>query len=163
LHQVENDFKPLIHDVEDFLHRCFDDIGEDILEVTDMVMDIAEGDTDIDSIDFKWPTFNYSLNMEVPAIPEAKLHFSFDDLELYMKMDTVLALGSTYTLNLYTSETPLGLEISDELSLGIVFTVDLILDVEGKIDVSSGFHIKIDDGLGIDLTLFGHGASGITL
>lgn len=159
LSQVDNDFQHLINKVENYLEECFDDAAEDTLQI---VEDIAVHN-DINSLGLAWPTFDYSLNMDVPAIPEAKLRFSFDDLELYMKMDATLSLGSTYTLNLYTSDTPLGIEISTKLDLGIIFTVDLILDVEGKIDISSGFHIKVDDGLGIDIALFGNEASEIVL
>lgn len=47
--------------------------------------------------------------------------------------------------------------------LGAVLTVDLILAVEGAIDISSGFHVKLDDGVAINLPLFGDEVADMTV
>jgi hypothetical protein len=101
--------------------------------------------------------------MEIPAIPECNLQFTFDELELYLNVDTIFSLGATYELNLYSSSTPLGISITKDLEVGVIFAIDLILSVEGEIDISSGFHIKLDDGLRIDIALFGDDVSEIVL
>ncbi len=165
INQVENNFENLATQVGNYLETAVKDIADDveILMHGDVLENIYEHGFQSEAHLFKFPTFNYSFNMDVPALPEAKLRFGFDDLELYVQLDTILSLGATYTLNLYTSDTPLGIGISDKLDLGVIFTVDLILDLDGKIDISSGFHIKLDDGLAIDIDLFGDGANGITL
>ncbi|KAF2773459.1 hypothetical protein EJ03DRAFT_380191 [Teratosphaeria nubilosa] len=66
----------------------------------------------------------------LPPLLEANLHFTFDDLELYMLVETTLTLGSTYTATIQTS---------------------------------SGFHLKLNDGLAIDIAFFGDNVSDITL
>ncbi|KAF2001729.1 hypothetical protein P154DRAFT_595775 [Amniculicola lignicola CBS 123094] len=115
----------------------------------------------IDLADFAFPTFNYSFDMDIPSIPECNLSFGFDSLELYMKMNTVLGVGATYELNLYTSTSPVGISITKDLELGVIFAVDLILSAAGEIDISSGFHLKLDDGLAINIPLFGDEVSDI--
>jgi hypothetical protein len=116
----------------------------------------------IDLADFAFPTFNYSFDfLDIPAIPECSLRFQFDGMELYMNINTILNLGATYTLNLYSSTTPLGISITKDLELGIIFAVDLILSVEGEIDISSGFHLKLEDGVAIDIQLFADDVSDI--
>lgn len=112
--------------------------------------------------DLELPTFNYTMDLDIPEIPECKLKFQFDDLELYMSMNTILEASATYELPLYRSQSPVGLSITPDLSLGVQFTVDLILNVEGEIDISSGFHIKVDDGIALEITLFSDDVSEIT-
>jgi hypothetical protein len=116
-----------------------------------------------DSEDIPFPTFDFDFNLDVPGIPEVSLQFQFDGIELYVELDTSLSLGATYTLSLYTSETPIGIAVSDELMLGAVLTIDLILDVEGEIDITSGFHLQLDDGVVIDIELFNTAISSLTL
>jgi len=45
----------------------------------------------------------------------------------------------------------------------VTAVVDLILDVQAEIDISSGFHVQLDDGVLIDIQLFSEKASGITM
>lgn len=113
------------------------------------------------------PTFNYSFSLDVPPIPATNLRFTFDGLELYMLVDTILSLGSTYTIPLFNSaidqpEIPIGFYITEKIKIGLIFRVDLILSVEGEIDISSGFHLKFNDGFAIDIALFGNDVSGVT-
>ncbi|KAK4499719.1 hypothetical protein PRZ48_010237 [Zasmidium cellare] len=142
---------------------------------TEAAKDFVEGtahnvmDSIFDDEDFKFPTFDFDFNnVSIEAVPDASLRFSFDGLELYMLIDTTLSLDATYTLNLFNSgrETagviPIGLYITDDLQLGLIFTVDLILAAHADIDVSSGFHLLLDDGFAIDIALFGEDASSIT-
>lgn len=110
-----------------------------------------------------WPTLNVSLQLDdLSGLPDAQIHFEFDDLELYLDLDIVLSVGASYTLPLYTSETPYGISL-DGFSLGAVFTVDLILIAEADIDIGSGIHIKFDDGLSFDLDMFSSNVSTMNL
>lgn len=113
--------------------------------------------------DFEFPTFPFDFGLNITSIPECNLRFQFDGMELYMLVDTILSLGATYELNLYSSNTPLGISITKDLEVGIIFAIDLILNVEGEIDISSGFHIKLDDGLAINIALFSDDVSDIIL
>ncbi|CAO2647520.1 Nn.00g084420.m01.CDS01 [Neocucurbitaria sp. VM-36] len=105
--------------------------------------------------DLEFLPFPFSFNMDVPEIPECHIRFQFDDMELYLELHTFLDFGATYEINLYATQSPIGIKIGPMLQLGVVLSVDLILVVDGAIDISSGFHIKFDDGIAMDITLFG--------
>jgi hypothetical protein len=114
--------------------------------------------------DFDLPPIQIDFSIDVPDIPQCDLQFQFDGMELYMQVDTILSSGATYTLNLYESKTPIGFAFGgDELLVGVVFSVDLILSVEAEIDISSGFHIQLNDGVTINIPMFGQDVSSITL
>ncbi|KIX93659.1 uncharacterized protein Z520_10565 [Fonsecaea multimorphosa CBS 102226] len=124
-------------------------------EAGEAIKDLADGNANYTEINF---------NVEVPSFPDFdyRLQFRFDDLELYMKLDTVLSVESTYTINLYTSESPVGYSLGDKLEIGAFFTVDLILTAAAEVDISSGVHIKVD-GAGINLQMFNSSVDSITL
>ena len=125
-----------------------------------VVANFADG---IDLDGFEFPTFPFNFTMEVPTIPKCNLRFQFDKLELYLELDTILSVGATYGLRLYASNTPIGISITPDVELGIIFAIDLILSVSGAIDISSGFHILLNDGLTINIDLFGDDVSDIVL
>ncbi|KAI2775239.1 hypothetical protein F4815DRAFT_487452 [Daldinia loculata] len=163
---IDGDFN-----VTQALKNFTSEVGDGILNTTNQVIDYIEDyfptvfhnlEDGIDLDDFDFPPINISFNVDVPDIPECRLQFKFDDLELYMLIDTVLSAGATYNLNLYSSKTPIGISASNDLFIGVVFSVDLILSVDTEIDISSGIHIKLEDGVGLDMALFGQNVSSIT-
>lgn len=102
------------------------------------------------------------FNIDLPELPKCHLQFQFDGMELYMDLDASFFDATTYTLNLYTSETPVGLSIANQ-DIGVFIAIDLVLGVEGQIDINSGFHIRLNDGLQIDIGLFEREAASITM
>ncbi|TVY40164.1 hypothetical protein LSUB1_G002141 [Lachnellula subtilissima] len=122
--------------------------------------DIFSGDFEIDDLDF--PTIPFDLQLAMPEIPECQLRYQFDGLELYMQIDTILTGGATYQINLFTTESPVGIKISDDFEIGVIFTIDLILSAEVGMDISSGFHIKLHDGAAINIAMFSKNVSSIT-
>ncbi|OAG11590.1 uncharacterized protein CC84DRAFT_1182523 [Paraphaeosphaeria sporulosa] len=135
-------------------------------EVEDYFEDYFKGvarnlDDGVDWHDFAFPPLNYSFDMDIKPIDDVTLNFMFDDLELYLELNTVLGAGATYELNLFTSNTPIGIGVGKDLTLGVVFKVDLLLSVQGEIDISSGLHIKLDNGVGIDIALFSDAVSNV--
>lgn len=128
--------------------------------VSGVAKKLADG---FDADDFDFPPLNITFDVPVPEFPQCKLGFGFDDFEMYMELDTTLSAGLTYTLNLYTSTTPLGSRIGDDLLLGVVFSIDLILSVETEVQMTSGFHIKMDDSVNFDMTLFSKNVSSVAL
>lgn len=146
-----------------------EDVGEEIENVTNATLTYLENEVPeflknlTDHLDIDFPPLNVSFNVDIPDIPECRLHFQFDGLELYMLLDTVLSAGTTYTLNLYSSNTPIGLSIDSETFVGVIVSIDLILGVDTDIDISSGLHIKVDDGMALDLSLFSQSVSSVTL
>jgi hypothetical protein len=150
--EVESDIYNLTNATIDSFETYFEKIGTDV----------ASLDFHQDDLDF--PTLNdTSFDLAIPDIPECQLLFEFDDLKLYMKIDTTLSEGATYMFNLYKSETPLGISTGQDLEVGSVFTVDVILSVEAEITISSGFHIKLNDGVAINIPLLGQSISSVTL
>ncbi|KAK6530218.1 hypothetical protein TWF694_003582 [Orbilia ellipsospora] len=107
---------------------------------------------DLDDLDLK--PLDVDFNIDIPDIPDCQLRFQFDDLELYVALSTTFSAGITYTLSLYKSETPIGIAI-DDLFLGIVAEVELILSVDGEVTIGSGFHIQVDDNASLEIALFG--------
>ncbi|KFY69488.1 hypothetical protein V496_00208 [Pseudogymnoascus sp. VKM F-4515 (FW-2607)] len=142
------------------------EIGNVTETVIDYALDSAENFTlavinhDIDGFDF--PPFDIDFDVDVPKLPECNLKFQFDGLELYMEIDTILSGSATYTLNLYTSQTPIGVKVGKDLLVGVVFSIDLIISVEAEVDISSGFHIQLNDGIAFDIHMFDHDVSSIT-
>jgi hypothetical protein len=128
---------------------------------TSLVTDITSGDFSLSDLDF--PPIPFDFEITVPSLPECQLNFQFDGLELYMQFDTTLSGGATYTLNLYESETPIGVSAGQDNEIGIIFSIDLILSAQAEIDISSGFHIKLNDGVAINMTMFGKNVSSIAL
>jgi hypothetical protein len=148
------------------------EIGEEIDNITSTAIAYLEDEIpgvltnltdDLDFDDIDLPPLNISFNLDVPEIPECGLHFQFDDLELYMLLDTVLSAGITYTLNLYSSETLIGVAVDSDTFVGVIVSIDLILGADADIDISSGLHIKVDDAMALDLSLFGQNVSSVTL
>lgn len=143
LNDTKADFDNITSAVVNYIENAWDDIG--------------------DVNDFQPPTMsNVSFDLDIQGIPETILQLQFDGLELYVELDTVLTLGATYTVNLFTPATPLALTVPG-MDVGVWFVLDLILDAEAEIDMSSGFHIKLDDGVQINLAMFANNASDITL
>jgi hypothetical protein len=150
--KVEGDVYNLTNATIDSFETYFEKIATDISSL----------DFHLDDLDF--PTLNdTSFDLAIPDIPECQLLFKFDGLELYMEIDTTLSTGATYTFNLYKSETPIGISAGQDLEVGIVFTVDVILSVEAEIDISSGFHIQLNDGVAINIPIFSQDISSITM
>ncbi|ELR02957.1 hypothetical protein GMDG_05816 [Pseudogymnoascus destructans 20631-21] len=99
------------------------EIGAEIANVTETVIDdikdyagnftesVISGN--FDGVEF--PPFDVDFDVELPKLPECNLKFQFDGLELYMEIDTILSGSATYTLNLYTSQTPLGFAVGKDL------------------------------------------------
>ncbi|KAI0516953.1 hypothetical protein F5B22DRAFT_646298 [Xylaria bambusicola] len=147
------------------------DVAEEIGNVTDAAISYLHNETvgflknltdDLDFSDISFAPLDVDFNVDVPDIPECRLRFQFDDLELYMLIDTVLSAGTTYTLNLYSTNTPLGLSVDSETFVGVIASIDLILGADADINISSGVHIRVDDGMTLDLSLFSQNVTSVT-
>ncbi|KAJ5624636.1 hypothetical protein N7510_000945 [Penicillium lagena] len=121
----------------------------------------------VESLDFEHlpalPTLNLSLNLDtVNALPDAQVHLEFDDLELYLDLDIQLSEQSTYTYPLFRTESPEGISVVG-LEVGVVFGVDLVLIADEEVDIGTGIHIKLDDGVAFDLAMFSSNVSDVTI
>ncbi|KAL4971541.1 hypothetical protein BDW66DRAFT_155563 [Aspergillus desertorum] len=163
---VESDFN---------VTEAIDSVADEVANVTESAIDQLEtfvtqfidNVTDIDSLtdfDFPaWPTLDLDLDLDdIAGFPGVHAQLEFDDLELYLELDVQLSAGATYTLNLFTSQSVAGFAIPG-LEAGALFKVSLVLIAEAEIDISSGFHIKLDDAFALELELFNKNISSITL
>ena len=143
------DFQNFTDTFEQYLDKYVDNVTTKIM------------DDGLDWSDFAFPTFDIAFDLDVPQVPDTNLHIQFDDMELYLEMSAVLDTGATYEINLFATQSPVGFKVPN-LQVGAVVAVDLILVVEGEIDISSGIHIKLDQ-VAMDLALFGNNVSNIDL
>ncbi|KAL2826929.1 hypothetical protein BJY01DRAFT_141351 [Aspergillus pseudoustus] len=155
--------------VSNVTETAIDQLVDFASNVTDALVDsVADFDlhtiANLDELDLPaWPTLDLDFDLDdVDGLPDVRAQFVFDDLELYLELDVQLSAGATYTLNLFTSQTVAGISIPG-LDAGALFKVSLVLIAEAEIDISSGFHVKLDKGLLLDFELFNRDVSGITL
>jgi hypothetical protein len=144
------------------LHKVIDGVEGDVKNVAKEAVDQLEDY--IEDMNFhSLPTLNLSLNLDdLTALPDAQVHFEFDDLELYLGLDIQLSSQSTYTYPLFRSETEVGFSVPG-LEVGAVFGVDLVLIADSEVDIGTGIHIKLDDGVGFDLAMFSSNVSDMTM
>lgn len=145
------------------------DVAENITEtVGDDIVSFFDGDFDaFDDIDwsaYSFPTLDVDFEMNLTSIPETTMTLEFDELELYLELDATLDAAHTYMVNLYPPEwyQPAGIKIGDQL-VGVVITLELLLTVSTEVSISTGVHVKFDDGLAMEIAMFGSDVSSITL
>ncbi|KAJ6258790.1 hypothetical protein Dda_6844 [Drechslerella dactyloides] len=151
---VSQAFRDLTVAVGDAIENTTDSTINFVKNYTSSVVTRLSDGFDLD--DFDLPPIDVDFDIDIPEIPQCQLRFQFDNLELYVALNTVFSGGVTYTLNLYTSQTPIGIRVSEDLFLGVVVEVDLILSAEAEISINSGFHILVDDGAALSIVLFGN-------
>ncbi|KAK6541520.1 hypothetical protein TWF694_007327 [Orbilia ellipsospora] len=109
-----------------------------------------------DLADLELPPIPVDYDITTPQLPGAYLTFEFDGFEIYLAMNTIFSAGVTYVINLYSLPSPIGLQLTQDLFIGVVPSIDLILSADSEINISSGFHIKFDDGFILETGLFGN-------
>lgn len=96
---------------------------------------------------------NLNFDLGIGDIPEPLLLLQFDGLEIYMELVPAFSAGTTYAVNLFTPQTPFGVNVG-EMEIGVMFVLDLILDASADINMSGGFRTKIDDVIQISTPMF---------
>jgi hypothetical protein len=143
--------------------QILESVDNSVSDTIDQLVDwIDDIDFDVSEFSLDIPAPNVSFNVDLAGFPEYELEFRFDELELYMELDTTLSSGMTYMLSLFQS-TEFGIELGQDLLLGLVFSIDLILSVDSDMAMKSGFHVKLDDGVLLRLALFSDQASDMVL
>ncbi|ORX98442.1 hypothetical protein BCR34DRAFT_628404 [Clohesyomyces aquaticus] len=155
-------FHTILDSVEETVKNITDEVGEQLQDdFKEFLTTLGENPSNAFDA-FQSPTINTSFSVGVKGIPECLLQLQFDGMELYMLLDTTLTGSASYTLNIYQSNSPLGIAIQD-VHLGVWFSLDLMLDAEAAVDISSGFHIKLDDGLKISIPMFDKNVSDMVI
>ncbi|KAL2784450.1 hypothetical protein BJX66DRAFT_344015 [Aspergillus keveii] len=155
---ITNDFNlttaisSLGDEIQNVTSSALDQLSDFAENATRAVIDAVDFDIDdgfeFDDLDFPtWPTLDLDFDLDeiVEGFPDVHAQFEFMDLELYLELDSVA-----------------GFKIPG-LEAGALFKVDLVLMAEAEIDISSGFHVKLDQGLLLDFALFEKDVGGITL
>lgn len=146
--------------ISDAFFNLTGQFGDAIENITDAVTEFgkdvwAEVTDFVQTGDFDMPPLEVDLqDLAIPQIPDVRLKFGFDELDLLMDIDVTLAAGAEYKLNLYTSQGPFGFRIAEDLLVGVVFSVDLILSADAEVTLGTGFHLQLDDGFEVELAMF---------
>lgn len=145
--------------VSDTLQSIEEGVSGVVNNITDWVENI---EIDWSEVDVKIPPPpEIDFNVELPDMPEAVLEFQFDDTELYLDLSTTFSAGLTYTLPLYMQG--LGIDLDEDLFLGFVFSVNLILSLENELTINHGLHIKLDDEVLLKIAMFSKEATDLKL
>ncbi|TAQ84444.1 hypothetical protein B7494_g7235 [Chlorociboria aeruginascens] len=60
--------------------------------------------------------------------------------------DITITESDAYSFNLFKSETPVGIALSDDVTFGVVLLVDLVFSLSAKVDLEAGFSFSFPDG-----------------
>jgi hypothetical protein len=141
------------------LDQVEQNVSDTISNITQWVEDI-----DVDFTEFEVdipPPPGIDFNLELPEFPECTLEFQFDGVEMYVELSTVFSGGVTYTLPLFKYGA--AVDIDEDLFLGIVFNVDLIISLESEVTITTGFHVRLEDGVLLRLAMFSKDPTDVTL
>lgn len=148
------------------LKNVTEQLGEEIKNMTETAVDsitawtkhIADdlfaGDLHRDDFSFDNYSIDMDFDIDIPPLPEVSLLFQIDHLDLYMLIEASISAGTTINIPLFVSETPLGSSAGEDMEIGLIAAVDLILSVEGMINLRTGFHLETDGPVGFQLNLF---------
>jgi hypothetical protein len=97
-------------------------------------------------------TVTATLTDEDIIDPAVRLDFS--GVEAYVDIELSMSAGATYSINLFTTNSPIGLGFPG-LSVGVVFYVDLVFSLSEMIDLEGGFYLQVADGSFLEASVFG--------
>ncbi|KAM7207357.1 hypothetical protein V8F20_002237 [Naviculisporaceae sp. PSN 640] len=87
-------------------------------------------------------------------IVDPTVRLDFHGVEAYVDIDVDITAGAAYAVNLFTSQSPLGLGFPG-LSLGLVFYVDLVFALTAEIDLEGGFYVQVEEGSFLETSILG--------
>ncbi|KAJ8105199.1 hypothetical protein ONZ43_g7521 [Nemania bipapillata] len=81
------------------------------------------------------------------------LRLTFSGVEAYASLGVAASAGQTFSITLFSSDTPIGIGITG-LDVGVVFFVDLVFSLDAAIDLSAGFSVSIPDDAFLEANIF---------
>ncbi|KAI0402731.1 hypothetical protein F4802DRAFT_617441 [Xylaria palmicola] len=81
------------------------------------------------------------------------LRIGFSGVSAYALLGVEASAGQTFSLNLFASQSPIGIGISG-LDVGVVFFVDLVFSLSEAIDLSAGFQVTVPDDAYLEADIF---------
>ncbi|EFW98862.1 hypothetical protein CMQ_4714 [Grosmannia clavigera kw1407] len=140
--------------VENMTAQVVEDIENSVSNLT-----MATFKTDIKN--FPMPTVDLDFDFKISSIPECQVTYTFDQLEVFVQLQTNITGKASYEQTLYKSEVPLDINVGDNLELKVTVFVSLFIDVDGAVNRETGFHVKLADGLAMTVDFFGKSVSNI--
>lgn len=143
----------------DYLDISFNDFADDLIELLKEGLDKVSSELEeAFPLDFlQFPTLISTSTFRILT-----LSFALDDLELYLDLEVTLTAQATYTLPLFRSQSSLGMALPDAYA-GAVIAIDLVLTAEAEVQLQSGFHLKVDGSILIDIGMFAQNILGTYL
>ncbi|OAA54989.1 hypothetical protein SPI_08493 [Niveomyces insectorum RCEF 264] len=94
-----------------------------------------------------------SASLKNKLLVNPVLRLDFHGVEAQMDVGVTVSDEALYTINLFTSKTPLGLGLPG-LTVGVVVYVDLVFRVSAELDMTAGgFNVRLTDGAYIEAGL----------
>ncbi|KAI0537343.1 hypothetical protein GGR58DRAFT_351897 [Xylaria digitata] len=84
---------------------------------------------------------------------DPKLRIGFSGVQAYAALDLKASAEQTFSLNLFASNSPIGIGITG-LDVGVVFFVDLVFSLSEAIDLTAGFQVTVPDDAYIEADIF---------
>lgn len=81
------------------------------------------------------------------------LRLGFSGVEAYAFLGVDASAGQTFSLNLFASDSPIGIGITG-LDVGVVFFVDLVFSLSEAIDLTAGFQVSVPDDAYLEADIF---------
>ncbi|KAK0747056.1 hypothetical protein B0T18DRAFT_391389 [Schizothecium vesticola] len=159
----------------DALTKYTNDVHDSVQNVTqtafNQIIDGLQASTpsnatsgDMETANVQLPSVEVDFDLDFAPLPGVSAQFQFNEgLELYMLLNTKIAVGSAYIVNLFSSKTPLDLTIGSNITAGVAFNIDLVLTSQNPIAVTSGFHLRLDKGASMEFDLFSSNVSNIAI
>ncbi|EFX05274.1 hypothetical protein CMQ_3343 [Grosmannia clavigera kw1407] len=76
------------------------------------------------------------------SILKPKLRLDFSGVAAFIDLGVKVADKATYTYTIFSSESPVGISLHD-VSLGLVFYVDLVLSLSAEVELEGGFFVQV--------------------
>lgn len=73
------------------------------------------------------------------------LKLSLDKVGGHFEFDIAASFASSYAIPIYQSLTPLGGAVSDDVSIGLVLSVELVFSISAEVDLSAGFDFSFPE------------------
>jgi hypothetical protein len=100
-----------------------------------------------------WTKGTVTAKLATQNLFKPTIRLEFEGVEAYVNLGIAASAGATYAINLFTSNSPIGLGFPG-LSLGLVFYLDLVFSLSAEIDLSGGFYVKLADDAFLETGVF---------
>ena len=94
-----------------------------------------------DIVDF----FENPVNSIVNAF-DMDIVIQFDNVGGHFELAVEASAEATYSVSIYASDTVAGVGVSEDISLGLVFFLDLVFSLSAEVNLTAGFEVNFPPG-----------------